>query len=86
MLEHKFKHKAWFKNSNITVKEFLDYVLEHSGDFFIKVKNNLDTDNLFDSPTTTYYLTDNRYSYKLDAEEITYLTDHDDYFRNKLIA
>lgn len=34
MLEQKFKHKVWFKNTNITIKEFLDYVLDHSGDFF----------------------------------------------------
>lgn len=84
MLEQKFKHKSWFKDSNITVKDFLDYVLQHSGDFFIKVKNTLKTDNLFDIPLATYYLTDNRYSYKLNIEECKYLSDNNNYFKSKL--
>ncbi len=53
--------------------------------FFIKVKSTLKTDNLFDAPMNTYYLTDNRYSHKLNVEECKYLAEHNDYFKSKFI-
>jgi len=85
MLNKKFKHHSWFKGSTMTVKEFLDYVLKHSGDFIIKIKNVLQTNNLFDKPILIYYLSDRRCSYKLNSKEARYLAEHDDYFKSKLL-
>ena len=84
MLSKQFKHNHWFKGDEMTVKQFLDYVLEHNGDFIIKTKQTLKSDNLFDDPITEYYLSDRRYSMKLDYQERNYLALHDDYFKSKL--
>jgi hypothetical protein len=83
LLTKKFKHKHWFLNSDITVKEFLNYVLA-SGDFIIKEKSICKSDNLLEDPEKVYYLSDRKYSYKLSQEEFEYLADNNEYFKSKL--
>ena len=84
MLSNKFRHGTWFKKSNITVKDFLDYVLLNYSDFYIKTKEKCESDILFSEPTKDYYLTDHRCSYKLSQEEQNYLSEHNDYFKKRL--
>jgi hypothetical protein len=84
MLKSRFKHKHWFVGQSMTVEEFLDYVLEKNGDFYIKTKTKPVSDYLLDHPITEYYLSDNRYSYKLDDEDCIYLSMHSEYFNSKL--
>ena len=89
MLEKKFKYSTYFKGENMTVKQFLDFVLEHAGDWYIKSKSKIESDNLFDTPVEQYYLTcsDNgrlRGRYNLDTEDKTYLAEHNEYFKSKL--
>lgn len=83
MLENRFKHHAWFKDKKMTVKEFLDYVLD-GGDFGIKTKYKSDSLELFSAGSYDYYLTDNRYSYKLNVYEAEYLSAHSEFFRERL--
>lgn len=83
MLSSIFKHSCWKLNGTITVKEFLDYVLMHSGDFTIKQKNK-PTDLLLNKPDIEFYLTDRRYSYKLGFQERNYLAQHDPHFASLL--
>jgi len=90
MLEKKFKHTTYFKGADMTVKQFLDYVINHYGEWYIKSKPILETNNLFETPKKEYYLTcsDNgrlRGKYKLDTEDIKYLSEHNDYFKSKLL-
>jgi hypothetical protein len=82
MLNEKFKHHAWFKDKNMIVKEFLDYVLSN-GDFHIKTKTQCN-DNLLEQPKIEYYLSDNRYSMKLGYQERNYLAEHSGYFKTRL--
>jgi len=84
MLNKKFKHNTWFKNSDMTVKQFLDYVLAHNGDFIIKQKKKFDSDELFSDCKTEYHLTDRRCSIKLDYQERNYLALNSEYFKSKL--
>lgn len=83
MLNTNFKHSKWFKGQQITVKEFLDYVLSVSGDFHIKQKFKSINHYLFDG-YYEYFLTDGNSSYKLDKEDCLYLANNNEYFRNKL--
>ena len=84
MLKKPFKHHAWFKGKTMTVKEFLDYVLSHSGDFTVVSKASLRSNNLFDDTISEYRLTDGRYSMRLDYQERSYLAEHSEYFASKL--
>jgi len=84
MLNKKFKHHSWFIKSNMTVKDFLDYVLSNSGDFYITTKNKFKTNNLFDEPEIEYRLNDGRCSMKLEYQERNYLAENNDYFKTKL--
>jgi len=84
MLDKNFKHPAWFNGESMTVKQFLDYVLSHSGDFIIKEKSKANASDLFAEPEKEFYLSDRRYSMKLGYQERNYLAEHDEYFRSKL--
>lgn len=84
MLRNKFKHNTWFNNSDITVKQFLDYALEHSGDFIIETKTHANSDNLLENPSIEYYLSDRKYNFRLDYQERNYLALNNDYFKFKL--
>lgn len=83
MLNDQFKHRAWFIGETMTVKQFLDYVLSN-GDFTITTKSKADSNDLLSEPVTTYYLSDRRYSMKLDYQERNYLASKDEYFKSKL--
>ena len=85
MLNKKFNHKHWFKDSNITVKDFLDYVIAYNGDFFIKIKMKSKGNILFSDLEKIYYLADNRYTYKLNLEESKYLSDNNEWFKKELL-
>jgi len=82
MLSDNFKHKYWFIGQELTVKEFLDYVLTHDGDFGIKQKSKVK--DLFDNPDIDYYLCDGRYTYKLGYQERNYLAKNSKYFSHRL--
>ena len=84
MLDKNFKHPAWFNGERMTVKQFLDYVLSHSGDFIIKEKSKATASDLLADPEKEYYLSDRRYSMKLGYQERNYLAENDEYFRSKL--
>lgn len=89
MLDKKFKNSMYFKGANMTVKQFLDYVINHPGDWYIKSKP-ISSDELFSIPKYTYYLScyDNgrtRGQYKLDNEDMAYLAEHNNYFKSKLV-
>jgi len=84
MLNKTFKHSAWFKGESMTVKQFLDYVLSHSGDFIVKEKSKAIASDLLADPEKEYYLSDRRYSMKLGYQERNYLAEHNEYFRSKL--
>ena len=84
MLNERFKHHAWFKGQKITVKQFLDEVLEHDSDYIIKVQYKSDEGGILFAGSYAYYLTDRRYSYKLNMQEAEYLSAHNEYFRERL--
>jgi hypothetical protein len=83
MLNKKFNHRKWFRGSTMTVKEFLDYVLTASGDFYIKTKLKLIDNSLFDG-TYEYFLTSEGGSFKLDKEDCIYLANNNEYFKERL--
>lgn len=84
MLNHTFKHHAWFLGEHMTMKQFLDYVLSVPGDFIIKVKTRADANDLFATPKEEYFLSDRRYTLKLGYQERNYLSEHSTYFQSKL--
>lgn len=85
MLDRKFRHKHFFIDQEMTVKEFLDYVLK-CGDFHIKVKYKSVSNNLFDNPEKIFYLVcdESKYTYKLNQDECNYLAEHNNYYKKKI--
>lgn len=74
MLNKKFKHSTYFQGENMTVKQFLDYVLSNPSNWIIKNQSTINGGLLLSEPEHTYYLTcyDNgrtRSKYKLDTED-----------------
>lgn len=84
MLDNKFKHHAFFKGKDMTVKQFLDYVVHNSGDWIIEVRQTMNEVELFSDYSPSYYLSDGRYGYKLGYQERNYLALSNDYFESKL--
>jgi len=89
MLNKKFKHSTYFKGENMTVKQFLDYVLSNPSDWIIKNQSTINGGLLLSEPEHAYYLTcydsgRTRSKYKLDTEDAKYLSKHNDYFKSKL--
>lgn len=84
MLKKRFKHHAWFKEKEMTVKQFLDYVLSNHSDFAICEKRKLMGNDLLAEPVTEYFLTDGRYKMKLGYQERNYLASKSEYFKNRL--
>lgn len=40
-LKSKFRHNTWFKGENLTIKQFLDYVLAHRENFKFTHRNHI---------------------------------------------
>lgn len=80
-LNKPFKHKTWYVNSNLTVREFLELAAE-SHNFHVEKKAKY-TDNLLEEPSMTCMLTteEGRGSYKLTAEELNIFNTRRDFWR-----
>ena len=85
MLQNKFRHRAWFNGSSMTVKDFLDYVASRDGYSYFSLRSKFKSKegSLFDGDYEIY-LTGEGGSYKLDAEDQAYLSEHNEYFRERL--
>jgi len=78
----KSKQRTWFKGSNMTIQEFLDYACSNDSDFIIIKKYK--SDNLFEEPDIINYLSDRRCEMPLDKEECEYLSSKNEYFHSKI--
>jgi len=78
----KSKQRAWFKGSDMTIREFLDYACSNDGDFIILKKYK--SSNLFEEPDVINYLSDRRYTMLLDKEECEYLSKNNEYFHSRI--
>ena len=81
-LNKPFKHKTWYVNSDLTIRDFLELVAE-SRSFYVKKKAKHHTDNLLDEAKITYVLTseEGRGSYKLTDEEFSIFNARRDFWR-----
>lgn len=91
MLNRKFRNSTYFIDRDMTIKQFLDYVLNCYGDWTIIKKPIIATDKLFELPDYEYYLTcydgsRTRGRYKLGEEERAYLSEHSEFFKERLVA
>lgn len=87
-LDEAFQHSTFFKGKKMSKKDFLDYVLAHVGDWWIKGKVNYGaTDSLLRIPDYEYFYLQcagSRARYKLSKEECDYLGGHHKYFYDRL--
>lgn len=89
-LNNKFSSPHWFIGEDMTIKEFLDYVLEHEGDFVattsrVSVPEGFNADGetrllTFYTGCTVPVLSDSRYSRRMTSDEVEYLAAHSEYF------
>ena len=75
-LDKKFRHSSWYKNENLTVREFLDRAAKDYGTFrVVNVLAKTQSDNLFDDRNYDLALTDGRAKFRLDKEQSNYYVD-----------
>ena len=81
-LNKPFKHKTWYINSDLTIRDFLELAAE-SRNFHVEKKVKYRTDNLLEELTITYVLTteEGRGSYKLTDEELNIFNTRRDFWR-----
>ena len=70
-LDRKFTHRVLYKNSELTVRDFLELAAE-SWDFYISEREEFKSENLLDDPETFYVLICERNSIRLTYEEAEY--------------
>ncbi len=87
-LDEAFRHSTFFKGAKMTKKDFLDYVLAHAGDWWIKGKVDYDVaDHLLNIPAYKYFYLQcagSRARYRLSDAECEYLALHNKYFSDRL--
>ena len=83
LLNKRFVHSTFFKGSKMSKRDFLDYVIAHVKDWWLKGAVN------YDAPMSGYkyfYLTraGSRARYRLSNAECEYLAQHHSYFLSAL--
>ena len=92
-LDRKFRHKALYKGSALTMREFLELAAE-CGDFYISEETQFEGDNLLDDNIKKYNILKcdgTKYQVKLNDEEVNYFNNrrnfwkqwHSDFAQNK---
>lgn len=88
ILDEPFRHSTFFKGAKMTKKEFLDYVLAHVGDWWLKGKVDYDAiDCLTEIPPYKYFYLQcagSKARYRLSDEECDYLGRRNKYFFDSL--
>lgn len=87
-LEKAFQHSTFFKGTKMTRKEFLDYVIAHVDDWYLKGKVKFGEDNVFgvDVSYEYFYLkcAGRNAKYRLCDAECDYLARHHKFFFERL--
>lgn len=84
-LDKPFKHNHFFKGSNLTRKQALEYFAAHYGDFSLKV-DKVYNDIADDDYTIKCRLIDynSGYSFEINEDELDYLTIRRQFYKNFL--
>lgn len=87
-LDKAFQHRTFFKGTKMSRKDFLDYVVEHVGDWYLKGKVKYGEDNVFgiDVSYEYFYLkcVGRSVKYRLSDAECDYLARHHRFFFDRL--
>lgn len=84
ILDRKFVHHAWFKGSNITRKQAIEYFASNFGDFTLKRKYyKIQADNLLDNIEYDYILygSEDGRSWRISNEEAAYYLSRVEFYK-----
>lgn len=82
-LDRKFKHRSFFKGSDLTVREFLELAAE-SDSFWVEIKTDFNSDYLLDDSGNTYSVLkceDSKCAIRLSSEEADYFNERRRFWR-----
>lgn len=82
ILDRKFRHHMWFKGSNLTKRQAIEYFASEGGFYLIEKPSKVQSNNLFDPiQYDTILKSEERGTYKLTGKELEYYLQRKEFWK-----